>query len=146
MHFKINFHLQNPDLLPNTDDAFLLNKIYRSLDVTLNDLNQLQTTFLQTFENHFQPYCDKSASKFTNLGTIIYNLDRLFASLLTVMPKRLSQSFSNCVPRPREILRCGAELFGIFENMPVVFQYGFHHVIMHFETNPPFAMLTSTLS
>lgn len=75
---------QNPNLSTTTDDPILAQTVNRSLTVTLNDLAQLQTSFLQVFDNHFEPYCDKEPVQFTRLGLTIHSVSERLSQLLNV--------------------------------------------------------------
>ncbi|CAK8671813.1 HAUS augmin-like complex subunit 7 [Clavelina lepadiformis] len=67
------------------DETSKTDKLNRSLRVVLNDLCQLQTTFLQTHENFFQPYCDKTPVTFNKFGQTLHKVNCQLKSYLQLI-------------------------------------------------------------
>ncbi|XP_039267035.2 HAUS augmin-like complex subunit 7 [Styela clava] len=55
----------------NPDDKTAQSSIACTLSLTLNDLDQMLTTFEQVFANNYLPYCNKHKEQFGNLGSVV---------------------------------------------------------------------------
>jgi len=66
------------------DDASTSHKLVRSMTLNMNDLEQLETTFMQTHDSRFRVHCNRTLPDFGRLGFNFHIVDRQLKSYVEV--------------------------------------------------------------
>nr|CAB3260725.1 uncharacterized protein LOC100175780 [Phallusia mammillata] len=90
-----------PNSAIKSDDPSRLNKLTCSLNLMVGDLDQLETTFNETFDNNMRPFCTRTAPTFGHLGPTIQSTDRQLSNYIKMVEnlkqiKKFHDNVSTC--------------------------------------------------